>query len=158
MIVEHYLKQVSEGMMQLKGKQIFPYNVVLEHGIHCPLDRFVEPIRRGRMRECYANSVREAMERKKIHRKRNWIYMEGYAFAGIFPCCHAWLASPCITTFTEPTWTPEAGYDYYGIPFTREFMSEWMDKTKLIGNVLDNLHLAPDLAEKIRSGDAVYEM
>lgn len=103
---------------------------VLEHGQQFNTMAPKQP-RLGTPKECYRNAALLSM------RKPDLIYVEGYAL-GVFPVLHAW----CVDKeglIHECTWRPELRTtdDYYGIPFSRRFLSRSLVKWQHYG-LLDN--------------------
>jgi len=70
-----------------------------------------QPIKRGKMKECYMNAFYLAEE-------NNWQYIEGYA-AGLIPMLHAW----CLDSkkqVVDPTWND--GQWYYGVAIPMKYV------------------------------------
>jgi hypothetical protein len=79
-----------------------------------------------KMGECFRNAAIIAMEGKK------YIYCEGLAISKKvgFPVNHAWLINKKFEVI-DNTWND--GIEYFGIPFTREFLIQFLLKYKMYG-------------------------
>lgn len=85
-------------------------HLVLEHGQLWLGGTRPFGIRGGTPRQCYKNAWRTA----KLY---GYAYVEGYAIhAGLFPVGHAWCVAPDGTVI-DPTWSPNRGTLYLGVPF-----------------------------------------
>jgi hypothetical protein len=76
---------------------------------------------------CYRNSAEIALQRPDL------TYVEGYAFADIplpFPVAHAWLVTD-DGLVVDPTW--DAGFEYFGIPFTIDKLTQYLLLTEEYG-------------------------
>lgn len=93
------------------------YDFVSQHGRTWTPGTKPKGIEWGRIKNCYQN----AAELVLYDNRRELIYVEGYA-AGIIPVMHAWCVTP-EGVVVDNTWrTP--GTDYFGIPFSREYLRE----------------------------------
>ena len=124
--VKAFLEQCAEAWKGINLTPVF----VLEHGMQWTTMAPKQP-KRGVLRGCYMNAANLALARKDV------IYVEGYA-AGIIPVMHAW----CVDAqgqVLEPTWPPALwkGADYFGIPFSREFLKQRLMTQEYYG-LLDN--------------------
>lgn len=104
-------------------------------------------------KECYQNSARAVLWPEFLEGGSGdaLYYCEGYAASkglGI-PIEHAWLCDGQGRVI-DPTWK-EAGIDYFGVTFSREFIAEFASVTRYFG-VFCNLYLMPSKVKKAGQG------
>jgi hypothetical protein len=81
-------------------------------------------VHRGNIKECFRNASMAALSDRCL------TYVEGFALS-VIPVLHAW----CVTArgeVVELTWE-EAGSEYYGIPFKKEFLRSELLKSRNYG-------------------------
>ncbi len=133
-----YLSWMATHMK--KGREDKPYSCfedfVLQHGREFNRIGVVPRSQRGRMKQCYKNAAHLALTHHEL------TYVEGYAVS-IIPVMHAW----CVTkrgTVIDPTWSD--GYAYYGVPFTRRYLTRCLCRNQVYG-ILDCPPHFPTLTE-----------
>jgi hypothetical protein len=67
-------------------------------------------------RQCFYNCTMLALEHADL------TYVEGYA-RNIIPTLHAWCVDS-LGRVIDPTWDYDAGHQYYGVPFSRDYLRQ----------------------------------
>jgi hypothetical protein len=102
--------------------------LVLEYGKPMPSTvRRPKEFRKMAYKECYANSLHLIFENDKL------TYCEGYA-QHIIPVAHAWVLDENGNVI-DVTWKADEVQEteYYGIPFAKPWLMEWIWKTGYYG-------------------------
>ena len=126
-VIEEQLRAISQSQVQ-NGTVVGPAfatirELVVRHGRAYT----IQPLPRGRWsrepQACYANALHSAMARK-------WVYVEGFAIPkpGSLAVLHAWVTNPNKSGVAhDPTW--RAGREYFGIPFSLDYVLRMYEKT-----------------------------
>lgn len=119
-------REMLEGFAKLG--HVFPALIYGRKGEAGPLPKGV---RRGKLRDCFANAGRLAL------RNHRFIYCEGFAVRGgdnklPIPLEHAWVLDRETGRFVDVTWRDEGGA-YFGIPFKTEFLAATICKRRIWG-------------------------
>ena len=106
----------------------------IDEFILCEGEQFISAplpagVKRGRMKECYANAGRLAMSRSDL------TYCEGFA-CNIIPVMHAWC---CTDTglVVDPTWKDAEGCDYYGVRIDTDYLRKTILRKQTWGCIDD---------------------
>lgn len=124
-------------MAQLISSPYTAYRMVQELGLPRLHDGSPLPsgVRRGRLRECFHNSIILALSRPE-----RFVYCEGFAISWPVPFVvglHAWcLDRERDWTVTELTWPGEEGA-YLGVPICPHFLGRWLARSKWYGILND---------------------
>lgn len=129
-----------DGMIAIKQKMMKPEefqywgqeDFVKQYG-QAFGDKVHQPVyaRRSTPKECYANATHLAME------DSNLIYCEGYILR-VIPIPHAWCVDYDGVVF-DPTIQDNKGCEYFGVPFSTEFLFKMMAiETKKHYGLLDD--------------------
>ena len=154
-VIEEQLRAISQSQVQ-NGTVVGPAfatirELVVRHG----RPYTIHSLPRGRWsrepQACYANALQSALGRK-------WVYVEGLAIPkrGSLAVLHAWVTNPENSGVAyDPTW--RAGREYFGIPFTLEYVLRMWKSTGHPG-VLDVWELGwPLLRGDDRIEDVIWK-
>ena len=127
-------------MDQINAGQSLRYNsnqrLILEYGK--PFLKRVNPTPfKGEPKQCFQNCFEALWNHRELS------YCEGYAIYKNSPIAvsHAWLVNDKLEVI-DPTWIDEDSENcvYFGVVFTREFLIEFVTKTRVYG-ILDSDYL-----------------
>jgi hypothetical protein len=145
----HFKYSSCEELVLKEGQQFHPRSLTQaqDRAISNALAALTEPLE---LKECFANS-----QRLLFNLPPTYVYVEGYVKRHRAPpILHGWLHVD--GTVIDPTVPPEGtsardlsvnpvmvrgqyqGREYYGIPIPREYVREYVLKTKAWGTVIDN--------------------
>lgn len=107
------------------------YELLRDHGVRYKAPATPRPkgMRKFRDKECFRTSVNLSID-------MGWTYVEGFAVPKDIPIPihHAWILID--GEVVEPTWS-DAGVEYFGIPFKREYLMKCLLESEMYC-VLDN--------------------
>lgn len=123
--IQGHLQQMAEMMAQVRPKKdgwkfSSVEELVLHYGRPYTPAPLPEDTCRGEMKMCYSNAMNLVMDTPGL------TYVEGFAFSLVMPMGHGWATRDGRTAI-DPTW--EDGSDYFGIPFTRSFWSNYIQQS-----------------------------
>ena len=137
--VQNYLSQVAEMLKMNKQRNGFLYGskeeFVQKNGQEFKPQEFDSskyPDARRTPKECFSNAWHLASE-------TGLTYVEGFAFNVMFPMLHAW----CVDqegNVVDPTWKTPEDCQYFGVPFSMEYVNRIIFKRKRFG-VIDNMQM-----------------
>lgn len=110
---------IAEKFPEVKDAKYNCYSIVLKFGRQFTPAPKPKEIPRGQQKDCYMNALRMMSDDGK-----GLVYCEGFAIPADFPgnaVAHAWCVDPKTGTVVDNTWL-KPGLEYYGIPFSSEFV------------------------------------
>jgi hypothetical protein len=134
-----YLNQQADLIDAIYKKSIIPrkssQRLILENGL--PFVRRIKPSPfKGEPKSCYQNCTSVLWKYPQLS------YCEGFAISNevSIPIAHAWLVDD-KSQVADPTWSETlTNCAYFGVVFTKEFVSEVVLKTKHYG-ILDDYYV-----------------
>lgn len=135
----NYLKMVRQTRSTMRKPPGWKYNgmedFLLRHGRAFEYKPLPRGVKRGVIKQCFANSY-------KLAKRRGWNYCEGVALGSIIPVHHAWVENPKKPGIViDPTW--ESGEAYFGTAFRLEAVAsasaldDWQNGWPLFAGRLD---------------------
>ena len=90
----------------------------------------------GEPHQCFSNAAAQAIAREDV------FYAEGYALEPELPIPiqHAWLVNS-EGWVIDPTWKTTKGHMYFGMVFSRRFVTKMLGQTRGEAGILVNLHI-----------------